>query len=389
MPRVPLTQPSPTAGRGDRKVASRQYVTVILARRTKTRRLIGPTYGNASDWETLEIPDDRGNPAIDEGGPPQVDGAEKRDRLTVGLGGLVLKRATAPAGITRWVDRHLHVILPVPAVATILVIIAFPLAYTGWLSLHKWVVSAFSRPSFIGVQNYAELLGGDPAFWASVARTLLFTVLAVTVQMFIGLGMALIFHREFPGRGLARTLMLLPMTATPAAVGLLWTMMMDPDLGVLNYFLSLVQIPKSLWLASPATVIPAVVLVDTWEWGPLIALFCMAGLAVIPAEPYEAARIDGASAWQQFRFITLPLLRPILVVAMLFRAIDALKTFDILYVMTQGGPARASETINIFAYLQAFHYFNMGYSSSILVVFLALVLGISLMLISVRRGNES
>jgi multiple sugar transport system permease protein len=180
--------------------------------------------------------------------------------------------------------------------------------------------------------------------------------------------------------------MLLPMTATPAAVGMLWSMMMDPDLGVLNYFLSLVWIPKSLWLASPAMVIPAVVLVDTWEWCPLIALFCLAGLAVIPTEPYEAACIDGASAWQQFWCITLPLLRPTLVVAVLFRAIDALKTFDILYVMTQGGPARASETLNIFSYLQSFHYFNVGYASSVLVVFLAVILGLSLLLISVRRG---
>jgi multiple sugar transport system permease protein len=290
--------------------------------------------------------------------------------------------------LARWVDTHLHWLLPIPAVATLFVIIAFPLAYTGWLSLHKWVVSGYSRPVFIGLQNFAKMARQDPDFWASTARTLIFTLLALLVQTGIGIGMALIFHREFPGRGVARTLMLLPMTATPAAVGMLWSMMMDPDLGVLNYFLSLVGIPKALWLASPAMVIPALVLVDTWEWCPLIALFCLAGLAVIPDEPYEAARIDGANGWQQFRAITLPLLRPTLVVAILFRAIDALKTFDILYVMTQGGPARASETLNIFAYLQSFHYFNVGYSSSVLVVFLALIMGLSLLLISVRRGHN-
>jgi len=291
--------------------------------------------------------------------------------------------------IAQWCDRHLFLILPIPAVVTILLIIALPLAYTFWLSANRWVVTAFTPPTFVGVQNYVRLIAGDLDFWASVGRTLLFAGLALGVQTLLGLGMALVFHREFPGRGLARTLLLLPMTATPAAIGLLWAMMMDPDLGVLNYFLSVVGLPKSLWLASPRVVIPAVVLVDTWEWSPLIALFCMAGLAVIPGEPYDAARIDGASAWQQFWSITLPLLRPVLVVAMLFRAIDALKTFDILYVMTQGGPGRASETINMYAYLQAFHYFNMGYSSAILVALLALVLGVSLMLISVRRGTEA
>lgn len=292
-----------------------------------------------------------------------------------------------PAAATEWFDRNFTRILPVPAILTILLIIAFPLAYTLWLSVHKWYVSALTRPAFIGLRNYSDLLGGDLAFWASVLRTLGFTLLALGIQLVVGLSLALLFHREFPGRGLARSLLLLPMMATPAAAALVWVMMMNPTLGLLNYVLSLGGLPPSLWVNGPRTVIPALVLVDTWQWSPLIALFCMAGLAVIPPEPLEAARIDGATGWQQFWFVTLPLLRPTLVVAMLFRAIDALKTFDVIYVMTQGGPGHASETINLYVFLQAFKYFQMGYASAIIVVFFALVLGVSLMLIGVRRAR--
>jgi multiple sugar transport system permease protein len=289
--------------------------------------------------------------------------------------------------VSRWLDRHFSRLLPIPAILTILLLIAFPVAYTLWLSVHRWYVSALTRPRFIGLRNYADLLGGDPAFWAAVARTLGFTLLGLGVQLLVGLGLALLLHREFPGRGLARSLLLLPMMATPAAAALVWVMMMNPTLGVLNYALSVVGLPPSLWVSGPRTVIPALVLVDSWQWSPLIALFCLAGLAVMPREPFEAARIDGATAWQQFWHVTLPLLRPTLVVALLFRAIDALKTFDVIYVMTQGGPGHASETLNLYAFLHAFKYFQMGYASAVLVVFFALVLGVSLMLIRVRRAR--
>jgi len=249
-------------------------------------------------------------------------------------------------------------------------------------------VSASARPSFVGLANYAQLLQ-DTFFWHAVGRTLAFCGLGLALQVPLGLALALLVHREFRGRGLARTLLLLPMMATPAAIALVWTMMMEPSLGILNYLASLLGFAKRAWLADPQLVIPALVVVDTWQWCPLIALFCLAGLAVIPAEPYEAARIDGATAWQQFRYVTLPHLRPILVVAMLFRVIDSLKTFDLIYVMTQGGPGRASETLNLFGFHLAFHYFNMGYASAFLVVFLALVLGASLILIAVRERRSA
>ena len=149
---------------------------------------------------------------------------------------------------------------------------------------------------------------------------------------------ALIFHREFPFRGLLRAIFIMPMMATPVAVALVWTMMFHPQLGVLNYLLSLVGLPPSLWVYSPTLVIPSLVLVEIWHWTPLVMLIVLGGLAALPTEPYESARLDGATEWQLFRYITLPLVAPFLMVAAVIRTIDALKAFDTIYVITPGRP---------------------------------------------------
>lgn len=297
--------------------------------------------------------------------------------------------SAAPAGsggLGRWVDRNLPWLFPAPTVAVIFLIIVFPLLYTIWMSLHNWFASSTVDPSFIGLNNYVDILRGDGRFWMALWRTVLFTAGAVAAQTFLGVAMALVFNREFAGNGPARTLFLLPMMATPAAIALIWVLMMNPTLGVLNHLLSLVGLPPQLWVSDRRTALWALMLVDTWEWTPLITLIALAGLSVLPHEPYEAARIDGASPWQTLWYITLPLLRPTIVVAVLFRSIDALKTFDIIYVMTQGGPGDATETMNIYIYVTAFQYFHMGYASALLVLFFAVVLGVSLMFVKVRRA---
>jgi len=292
------------------------------------------------------------------------------------------------SAIASWVDRRFFHLMTLPSLAALAGLILFPLLYTLWLSVHEWVVTSGRPPAFAGFANYARL-STDPNLWAAIWRTLIFVGVGLAVQIPVGLGIALALQRRFVGRGLARTLMLLPMMATPAAVSLIWAMMMEPTLGILNHLLMWAGLPAFSWISDPSTVMLSLILVDTWQWSPLIALFCLAGLAVIPDEPYEAARIDGASGWQELRYVTLPYLRPIIVVAAMFRAIDSLKTFDMIYVMTQGGPGRSSETINMFAFTQGFHYFNMGYASAVLVLFLAIMLVVSLALISVRERRSS
>jgi multiple sugar transport system permease protein len=289
------------------------------------------------------------------------------------------------ATVGRWGHRHARWLFPAPAVLIVAVIVVYPMVYTGWMSLQEWFASSLTPPRFVGAENYGKILLGDARFREAVGRTVWFTVLAVAAETALGVAMALLFNREFWGRGLLRTLAILPMVATPTAIALVFVMMYHPTLGVANYLLSVVGLSPFRWTYSSQTALYALALVDVWQWTPLIMLIALAGLAGLPREPYEAAHLDGASTAQAFWYITLPLLRPAVVVAVLFRAIDALKTFDIIFVMTQGGPANASETINLLLFSQAFSYFNMGYAASMAVALFALVMGASLLLIKVRR----
>jgi multiple sugar transport system permease protein len=268
-----------------------------------------------------------------------------------------------------------------PALIVLLAVIIFPWLFTLWMSVHEW--TAAGSTEFVGADNYARLFVDD-RFIQSIWHTLLYTLLSVLLPLVFGTLAALVLNREFPLRGIVRGIFVLPMMATPVAIALVWTMMFHPQLGVLNFLLSLVGIEPQGWVFYPSTVIPSLVLVETWQWTPLVALIVLGGLAAIPREPYESAEIDGAGAFAQFRYITLPMITPFLMIAVIIRMIDALKSFDIIYAITQGGPGTASETINIYLYSVAFSYYNVGYGSAIAVVFFILVVGISLLLLYLR-----
>jgi len=270
----------------------------------------------------------------------------------------------------------------VPAGVIVAAVIVLPWAFTLIMSVHEWKVGA--DPVFVGAANYLRLFADERFGWA-VVRTLYFTAAAVLFPMLLGVAAAVVFAQNFPLRGLARTVFILPMMATPVAVGLVWTMMFHPQLGVLNYLLTAVGLPPSAWSYDAVSVIPTLVLVETWQWTPLVMLIVLGGLASLPQEPYEAAKLDGASAWQMFRHISLPLVWPHIVVALVIRTIDALKAFDTIFVISNGGPGTASETINIFLYQTAFAYYDMGYASAVTVVFFALILLVTLLLFSVRQ----
>ncbi|MFL5153186.1 MAG: carbohydrate ABC transporter permease [Microvirga sp.] len=273
----------------------------------------------------------------------------------------------------------------VPAVIVVVAVIVFPWVFTLWMSVHEWKIGA--PTTYVGVANYLRL-PNDPRFVEAVWHTLVYTVLSVLLPLVLGTFAAIVFHARFPMRGFLRGLFILPMMATPVAIALVWTMMFHPQLGVLNYLLSLVGIPPQLWVFHPATVIPSLVLVETWQWTPLVMLIVLGGLAAIPAEPYESALIDGASIWQVFRYITLPLITPFLFIAAMIRMIDAVKSFDIIYAITQGGPGSASETINLYLYSVAFTYYDVGYASAIAVVFFALIVVLAAMLLYLRQRTQ-
>ncbi|MCJ9669975.1 MULTISPECIES: carbohydrate ABC transporter permease [unclassified Neorhizobium] len=275
----------------------------------------------------------------------------------------------------------------VPALIVIGAVIVFPWVFTLWMSVNSWTLG--QAQTFAGLDNYIRL-ATDFRFWESLWHTLIFTVLAVVAPLFLGTLAALIFDAQFPGRGFLRGVFVMPMMATPVAIALVWTMMFHPQLGVLNYLLSLVGIGPQEWIYNRYSVIPSLVLVETWQWTPLIMLIVLGGLAALPREPYESAEIDGANAWQKFRYLTLPMIAPFLMIGVIIRSIDAIKSFDIIYAMTQGGPGTASETINIYLYNTAFSYYDIGYGSAMAVVFFVIIIALSFALMMVRaRANWS
>lgn len=278
-----------------------------------------------------------------------------------------------------------YLLLALPALLVVLAVIVFPWLFTLYMSLHDWRI--VGEKEFVGLANFARL-AGSPRFLEAIWHTFYFTLLAVALPVVLGVAAALLFHREFPFRGVLRTVFVMPMMATPVAVALVWTMMFHPQLGVLNWLLSLLGIPPQLWVFEARTVIPSLALVEIWHWTPLVMLIVLGGLASLPSEPYESARIDGAGEWQMFRHITWPLVLPFVMVAVVIRTIDALKAFDTIFVITQGGPGTASETINIYLYLQAFSFYNMGHASAVVVVFFAIIVALSLVLLWLRQRTQ-
>ncbi len=284
---------------------------------------------------------------------------------------------------TDFFDRHAPLLFPLPAVLALLVLVVGPMLANAFLSLYDYFIGG--QASFIGLGNFTRAFG-DLRFWNGLKNTFYFTLLAVPIQLVLGLAIAVLFNRDFRGKGFVRTIILLPMVATPVAIALIWALMFNPSLGVLNYFLESLGLPRSLWVADATLVIPSLVLVDVWEWTPMVALILLAALQGVPQDYYEAARIDGAGGWQAFWNITLPSIRSAIVIALILRSIDALKTFDIIYVITQGGPGTASETLNVFAFRTGFEFFQAGYAATLLIFLLFVVLGVAVLLNLARRS---
>ena len=284
-------------------------------------------------------------------------------------------------------ERNLRYLFPLPALLFVLLLMVFPVGYTLLVSFTDWALTSGRPMKFVGFESYLRILR-EPRFIAALGRTFSFTFSAIIVEAVLGTILALILNREYKAKGAVKLILLLPLVSTPVAIGIVWNLFYDPTIGFLNYMLSLLGLPQSGWVSAASTVIPSLVLVDVWQWTPMIALIVLAGLAGISSEPYESSRVDGANAVQTFFYITLPMLMPTILTAVILRAIDALKTFDIIYAMTGGGPGYASETINIMAFKYSFEYFNLGLASAILVFLFFIVLLFSIGVLMVRKKFE-
>lgn len=284
-------------------------------------------------------------------------------------------------------ERNLKYLFPLPALLFVLLLMVFPVLYTLFVSFTEWTLTSGRPMKFVALDSYLKIMR-EPRFLDAVGRTFSFTVGAVVAESVLGTTIALVLNREFKGKNALKFILLLPLVATPVAVGIVFNLFYDPTIGFLNYVLSVLGLPQSGWVTASSTVLPSLMLVDIWQWTPMIALIVLAGLAGLSNEPYESAKVDGASGAQTFFHVTLPMIMPTILTAIILRAVDALKTYDIIYAMTGGGPGYSSETLNILAYKYSFEYFNLGQASSILVFLFFLVLLFSLGVMKIRKKFE-
>lgn len=267
-----------------------------------------------------------------------------------------------------------------PAFIVIAVILIYPLGYSLWLSFHEWTLRGFRQSiPFVGLQNYRDLFS-NPDFINSLRITATFVILAVGIEFVLGMGLALLLNHDLRNKNIIRALILLPMMCTNVVIGLTWRLLLNYEFGLVNYYLGVIGVGPFEWLSKPEVAFSAVILVDVWNTTSFVALLLLAGLQALPEEPFEAARIDGASAWQSFVSITLPLLRQTILVVLLWRMIDTFRIFDVIYLLTAGGPARATETVSIYVYRYGFQSFNLGYASAASYIMILIMLLIAAVL---------
>ncbi len=289
-------------------------------------------------------------------------------------GGAASVRAPSPRhpGLRRDRERT-AAILVAPTAIIIGLFTLFPIGYLLWVSLHA---VQGPRMSFVGLDNYA-LVATDPTFWDSVRTTVLYVVATTGVELVLGFALAIVLSGRLRGLGLVRTLLIIPMAMTPVVVGLTWRLLYTPPFGLVNYGASLLGVNLPPMLTDPVLAFVAVVVVDVWQWTPFMMLLVLAGLQSLPTEPFEAASVDGASRLQTLRYLTIPMLKGIVLVALIFRGIDAFDTFDTIYVLTRGGPGTATQTLTMFDFFQAFRWFHFGYAAAVAVLMLALLWAVS------------
>lgn len=275
------------------------------------------------------------------------------------------------------------VALSAPALIFTVGMIAFPFFYTIWLSLQSF--SATGETAFAGLQNYRHMVD-DGEFWNGLVITFVLYGLSLFLQLVAGIYLALLLFRAKRLPGIVRSLFISPFMMPPVVAGMMWLVILDPSLGAANYILTSLGLPPSDWLASPTWVIPTIALIDTWQWAPYVALIVLGGLQSLPPSVYEAAEIDGATRFKVLYRITLPLLMPTIMTATILRSVDLLRFFDIIYITTQGGPANASNTLNIYGFRVGFEFFQFGYASALMVTLSVIVLGAVLVLNRARAA---
>jgi multiple sugar transport system permease protein len=273
-----------------------------------------------------------------------------------------------------------------PALVVIAIVAAYPIGYAIWLSLNQYSVRVANLSRFVGIDNYTAALKSSE-FWSATWTTVLFTIISVTLELLIGLGMALAMHQAFKGRAILRTVVLVPWAILTVVTAITWRTIFEPNLGLAPVVLQKLSLPgaNTVWLGENGYALAVIILGDVWKTAPFMALLLLAGLQVIPEDVYEAAKVDGATTWQRFVRITLPLLKPAILVALIFRTLDALRIFDLPYVLTQG--ANGTTTLSILSYQKFSQDRLLGQGSAIAVLTFVIVMTVSFVYIRTVGGN--
>jgi multiple sugar transport system permease protein len=283
-------------------------------------------------------------------------------------------------------ERRLAAAMLSPSLIVILIVAAYPIGYAIWLSLHQYSLIHPGLSRWVGFDNYRDALKSSD-FWSSIKTTFIFTAISVSLELVIGMGMALLMHAAFRGRSILRAAVLVPWAILTVGTAIMWRSIVQPDVGFLNQILKALHLPgaHTVWLAQNGYALAVMVFADVWKTAPFMALLLLAGLQVIPDDVQDAAKVDGATAWQRFMKVTLPLLRPAILVALIFRTLDALRIFDLPYVLTQG--ANGTTSLSLYAYQQLTQNRLIGPGSALAVLTFIIVMAVSFVYIRLAGQN--
>ena len=274
-----------------------------------------------------------------------------------------------------------------PSMIFLLLVTTIPLVSLLVMSFYRIDLTYPLGNGWIGFENYLEVTE-DARFWFSLKLTVIYTIVTVVLQVFIGLGLAMAFFRGFKGQGIMRVSVLLPMILAPVVVGLTWrTLILTPEYGILDYLFIILGFGSKPWLVDPTWALISVIIIHTWQWTPFAFLVFLASLNAMPEEPLEAALLDTCSSWQRFRYVILPMLRPAIIIVLIFRTMIALRAFAAIFSATGGGPGTATEILNLYAYRVSFNSLDLGYGAALGTVLLLITIGISLVFFRMRRAS--
>jgi multiple sugar transport system permease protein len=294
-----------------------------------------------------------------------------------------LRRRRRRSGLS---ERRLAAAMISPSLIVIALVAAYPILYAIWLSLHQYSVLHPGLSRWVGLDNFRDALKSSE-FWSAFKTTFIFTGISVSLELIIGTGMALLMNEAFRGRALIRAVVLVPWAVLTVGTAIMWRSIFEPDLGFANQVLRALGLPggHTVWLGQSGYALAVMIIADVWKTAPFMALLILAGLQVIPDEVYDAAKVDGASMWDRFRYVTLPLLRPAILVALIFRTLDALRIFDLPFILTQG--SNGTTSLSLYSYQQLTQNRLIGPGSALAVLTFLIVMAVSFLYIRFVGGN--